>query len=116
MSQRNWPSALRATTLYRSSKDGFMVNYSQDSCPICYETLQGTTPITTTQCGHSYHTECIKVWEMRGGSCPICRQTTGPAFLKVIGDTHPDGSFVQGKLIRLRVSETHEKSGCHSFW
>ena len=40
-------------------------------CPICLETMVGTTYITT-QCLHKFHFKCLSNCE--SSSCPLCRQ------------------------------------------
>lgn len=55
-----------------------------DNCPICLEpytiTTTTTTPHshsqlkTTSPCGHTFHTPCLKEWTKQGMNCPYCRQ------------------------------------------
>lgn len=52
-----------------------------DNCPICCETLLENEPLKT-ECGHTYHKECIVTW-LRSGigqrrfKCPVCVQNLG---------------------------------------
>lgn len=40
-------------------------------CPICMEAL--TSNISTTECGHMYHTQCLHTWTRTNPTCPLCR-------------------------------------------
>lgn len=45
-----------------------------NECAICYEELSiAERPLKTTQCNHSFHGDCLGLWILRHGSCPICR-------------------------------------------
>ena len=40
-------------------------------CPICIEHMHN---ISTLDCGHRFHTECIDKWKFTGRqTCPLCR-------------------------------------------
>ncbi|KAL7023978.1 hypothetical protein ACKWTF_012860 [Chironomus riparius] len=47
-------------------------------CCICTDVLvKGETTISSTPCGHVYHTQCIFEWINKcenGANCPVCRQ------------------------------------------
>ena len=47
-------------------------------CPICLCELSGSD-FGTTQCGHSFHTECLSIWMIhdRRHTCPECRAHVG---------------------------------------
>ena len=47
-------------------------------CPICLCELSGSD-YGTTQCGHSFHTECLSIWMIhdRRHTCPECRAHVG---------------------------------------
>lgn len=47
----------------------------EDECSICLENPPGM--ITTTDCGHKFHTDCIKGWLRDNPSCPLCRAGFG---------------------------------------
>ena len=42
-------------------------------CPICFESNNDFN-ITTTNCGHRFHTKCIDIWLEENYDCPMCRQ------------------------------------------
>jgi len=44
-----------------------------DFCSICLEEYQGNDKISTLDCTHFYHTDCITMWINKDNSCPLCR-------------------------------------------
>lgn len=48
----------------------------EDVCPTCLEAYTSENPKITSECGHSFHLQCIVRWQTRSGStyCPICAQ------------------------------------------
>lgn len=43
-------------------------------CPICYELIQFKKNSVTTECGHSFHANCLmKHTSFNGYGCPCCR-------------------------------------------
>jgi len=42
------------------------------NCPICYEPINHRKNAYLTDCGHSFHYECIKPWVEKNKHCPIC--------------------------------------------
>ncbi|XP_054818560.1 probable E3 ubiquitin-protein ligase RHG1A isoform X1 [Prosopis cineraria] len=49
-----------------------------EPCCICQEEFDNGDDVGTLDCGHDYHTNCIKQWLMQKNLCPICK-TTGLA-------------------------------------
>jgi hypothetical protein len=47
--------------------------YSDNQCAICQETLQTGTPISLRNCGHHFHSACIRQWFSMNPQCPVCR-------------------------------------------
>ena len=45
-------------------------------CPICYESLDTRSTISTP-CMHTFHDTCLTIWLTNGHTCPICRTTIG---------------------------------------
>lgn len=43
-------------------------------CPICMDAIVGTTNMVTTECGHTFHTNCLMSSVSHNGfGCPLCR-------------------------------------------
>ena len=43
------------------------------SCSVCTEVLTSNCEITSTYCGHVFHTNCITKWIAQKQNCPQCR-------------------------------------------
>ncbi|KGN62489.1 probable E3 ubiquitin-protein ligase RHG1A isoform X1 [Cucumis sativus] len=50
----------------------------EEPCCVCQEEYVDGEDIGTLECGHDFHTACIKQWLMQKNLCPICK-TTGLA-------------------------------------
>jgi hypothetical protein len=48
-----------------------------DSCPICYESMENI-PTLTLKCGHKFHTRCSLEWVSNNNTCPYCRDNPLP--------------------------------------
>ena len=51
-----------------------------EECSICYDDINHKDNAYLTDCGHSFHKNCINKWLMEtkfDGNCPICRQDIG---------------------------------------
>ncbi|XP_044475477.1 probable E3 ubiquitin-protein ligase RHG1A isoform X2 [Mangifera indica] len=46
-----------------------------EPCCICQEEYNESEDIGTLECGHDFHTICIKQWLMHKNLCPICKTT-----------------------------------------
>lgn len=46
-----------------------------EPCCICQEEYVGGEDLGTLNCGHDFHTACIKQWLMHKNLCPICKTT-----------------------------------------
>ena len=49
--------------------------YIPEICIICLEEFNKNNSITTLECEHSYHIECIKDWLNNKTTCPCCKVT-----------------------------------------
>ncbi|QCD98978.1 E3 ubiquitin-protein ligase [Vigna unguiculata] len=52
--------------------------HEAEPCCVCQEEYKDGDDLGSLDCGHDYHTECIKQWLMHKNLCPICK-TTGLA-------------------------------------
>ena len=43
-------------------------------CPICLMDIENSKNITTTKCGHHFHSECLHQCLKTKNSCPLCRE------------------------------------------
>ncbi|KAM1118940.1 hypothetical protein ACFX2I_043195 [Malus domestica] len=46
-----------------------------EPCCVCQEEYNGGEDLGTLECGHDFHSECIKQWLMHKNLCPICKTT-----------------------------------------
>ena len=46
-------------------------------CSICMEAIQGDSNISKTECGHSFHFQCLYRWNRKHTNCPMCRKEFG---------------------------------------
>ncbi|KAK7383152.1 hypothetical protein VNO78_28823 [Psophocarpus tetragonolobus] len=52
--------------------------HEAEPCCVCQEEYKDGDDIGSLDCGHDYHSDCIKQWLMHKNLCPICK-TTGLA-------------------------------------
>ncbi|CAM8977606.1 unnamed protein product [Rhodiola kirilowii] len=48
-------------------------NPNAEPCSVCQEEYAEGEDLGTLDCGHEYHTNCIKQWLVLKNSCPICK-------------------------------------------
>lgn len=46
-----------------------------EPCCICQDEYKDEEDLGTLECGHDFHSECIKQWLMQKNICPICKTT-----------------------------------------
>ena len=46
-------------------------------CSICMEAVASTSNISTTECGHTFHFQCLYTWTRTHTNCPLCRASFG---------------------------------------
>ena len=47
-------------------------HYIPEQCTICISEFTLDEKLTTLECGHTYHHECITEWYQKNQACPIC--------------------------------------------
>lgn len=68
------------TAQYNQATEEVIPESQETPCPICQDHL-GSTATRLRQCGHIYHTSCIRSWLSVSVRCPMCRhdiRETGP--------------------------------------
>ena len=48
-------------------------NNIEFKCIICYEDFQEGDSVTTLPCAHVFHINCIEIWILQHGNCPVCK-------------------------------------------
>ncbi|VFQ68371.1 unnamed protein product [Cuscuta campestris] len=78
----NVSTGLNEETIFRSMKRqkyvslfGQGLSPNLEPCCICQEAYATADDIGTLQCGHQFHTNCIKQWLILKNLCPICKTT-----------------------------------------
>lgn len=60
-------------------------------CPICYEIIAVDNNKAITECGHSFHLNCLMTnVQINGFSCPLCRNIMGIKKCEVINNCDGD--------------------------
>ena len=56
-------------------KDIIDRNLFNETCVICLENYEKEDKITTLECNHIFHHQCIVSWVENDNTCPLCRVT-----------------------------------------
>ena len=62
---------------YIKDEDEFFI------CTICYEEKDHVSLKTILDCGHTFHSKCIRIWQgtvLAKGCCPNCKDKTLPEY------------------------------------
>ena len=46
-------------------------------CSICMEAIDETASLSKTECGHTFHFQCLYRWNRNHTTCPMCRKDFG---------------------------------------
>ena len=49
-----------------------MGDNQENQCSICFNQMSQET-LLTTRCNHTFHRQCLAIWERNNNSCPLCR-------------------------------------------
>lgn len=52
------------------------------TCAVCLAGLSGSESLHATECGHTFHTDCIRRAMAHSTSCPVCRASCQPRRLR----------------------------------
>ena len=72
-------SALEAG-LFRNANNNIQItsesygNCTVESCMICRDNFESKNTITILDCGHVFHSGCIKEWGHYNPTCPLCKR------------------------------------------
>lgn len=72
---------------HRIDEDGDVVMDNPSNPVSSHPAVEG--PVFQLQCGHVYHTDCLKKWFEQRASCPVCLKKFG----KVVGTQPRTGTF-----------------------
>ena len=87
-------------------------------CSTCLESISSISDISTTPCGHIFHTECIKKWLQNGQNyCPQCKKgTTQNQIIKLYfsGSQSPENDLITelleaNKTLQEEANESKSK-------
>lgn len=71
-----------------------------EDCSICLDEMRVGSVIREMPCKHGFHSDCIEMWLVLHGSCPVCR-----FMMPVEDDGHRDrdgDGSVNGRRLRTR--------------
>ncbi len=72
-------------------------------CSICMEAVQGETNLAKTECGHTFHFQCLYRWNRKHTNCPLCRKEFGKFEEEYGGYGREIGQYVQ-QIITMTAS------------
>jgi hypothetical protein len=75
-------------------------NEVEDACIICLDPMK-PDEITSTECDHRFHSDCLATWVRRVRTCPTCRTPIGSQTVNS-GTTHGREVRAEVQGIRLR--------------
>lgn len=52
---------------------------SEETCPVCQESLPSGSKAKKMPCGHLFHHDCLITWLEQANSCPMCRSSDLPS-------------------------------------
>jgi SUMO ligase MMS21 Smc5/6 complex component len=73
-------------------------------CIICLAQINASQ-LTSLDCGHKFHTDCIQKWLQRAGTCPLCRcmHKTHPELVRF---RHIANILVSNNIISQQEADT----------
>ena len=88
---------------------------SECDCPICLDTIIGTTNKTTTECGHNFHTKCLMQNAAHNGfGCPYCRNILAE-LPKLYNDSDSDSDSDDSFIDEYEKNENYILTGLRWF-
>lgn len=69
------PMTATETSTFREKVYG---KHDSPTCSICLDTIQSSDKTLPIQCGHVFHSHCLRTWMGRAMACPLCRSNLRP--------------------------------------
>ena len=89
---------------------------SSISCSTCLECFFPSSDVSTTPCGHLFHTKCIKRWFQANdtNTCPHCRNDVNSGLIHKVyfSAAEPDNDSAQ-KLLETIFNIAFSDENCH---
>ena len=67
------PSTIKLSAMESTPSPALEMEQTQMECVICYESLNASKNICTTECGHKFCLTCMMKHSRRNNGCPLCR-------------------------------------------
>ena len=77
------------------------IHNKYEDCSVCYSKINPKQSLTT-DCGHTFHKNCIEEWYERDNKCPMCRTNTQHHAFRVAISGNP-------LLVKMNVKFFMEK-------
>jgi len=81
-------------------------------CSICMQAIASTNNTSTTECGHTFHFQCLYHWNRRHSNCPLCRKDFGTfedeshdPFFVLTGTGRLGRTFIFDEIQRVLTDE-----------
>ncbi|XP_010549238.1 PREDICTED: probable E3 ubiquitin-protein ligase RHG1A isoform X2 [Tarenaya hassleriana] len=75
LSEETISNRLKRQKFKSSSSSSSRLSQETEPCCVCQEEYKEGEDVGTLECGHCFHSECIKEWLKMKNICPICKTT-----------------------------------------
>ena len=59
-------------------------------CSVCFQFFKSNNQVSSTFCGHIFHTNCISKWLDTNNFCPECRANCSKTQLNILNKVNPE--------------------------